>query len=196
VKENPIDRTDWSAGPWDDEPDREQWTTEVGLPGLLVRNRMGALCGYAAVNPGHPFHGIDYAACGRRHGPRCQRSPRSEYPVPISDEWWERVKDDTHCEHTPEAVLEVHGGITYADACAEDGPICHVPAPGEPDDVWWFGFDCGHAFDLAPGMVAHYRTLPGLAGSSPLFDGTYRDVAYVRAEVEGLAHQLRAWEHS
>jgi hypothetical protein len=23
--------------------------------------------------------------------------------------------------------------------------------------VWWFGFDCGHAFDFAPGMEARMR---------------------------------------
>jgi hypothetical protein len=43
------------------------------------------------------------------------------------------------------------------------------------------GFDCSHAGDLSPGrgpQFSHER---------------YRDVAYVRAEVESLAAQLRAF---
>lgn len=76
--------------------------------------------------------------------------------------------------------VDVHGGITYADAC--QGEICHVPKPGEPDDVWWIGFDCSHAFDLVPRMLK-YGHAPGVI---------YRDQAYVEAETRNLADQLRA----
>src|SRR5438067_12443361 len=50
--------------------------------------------------------------------------------------------------------IRVHGGLTYAGACS--GDICHVPRLGEPDDVWWFGFDCSHAGDLAPESEAYF----------------------------------------
>lgn len=45
----------------------------------------------------------------------------------------------------------VHGGLTYAAYCREGATeaegICHVPRPGQPHDVWWFGFDtCQAAF--------------------------------------------------
>lgn len=77
----------------------------------------------------------------------------------------------------------VHGGLTYAEAC--QGSVCHVPKPGEPDDVWWLGFDCGHYQDAVPAMIAMgYRSL-GL-------DGTYRDQAYVTAETKRLADQAMA----
>lgn len=47
-----VDKTSWPPGPWHDEPDRLQWKTAAGLPGLLVRHsRLGHLCGYAAVPP-------------------------------------------------------------------------------------------------------------------------------------------------
>jgi hypothetical protein len=72
--------------------------------------------------------------------------------------------------------VDVHGGLTYADACF--GPICHVPKPGEPDDVWWFGFDCAHGGDSVPSWPRG------------VFAGTYRDLAYVRRETEQLAEQL------
>lgn len=48
-------------GPWADEPDKVQWIDpETGLDCLIVRNPMGALCGYVGVPPGHPWHGADY----------------------------------------------------------------------------------------------------------------------------------------
>src|SRR6476646_948456 len=48
--------------------------------------------------------------------------------------------------------VEVHGGLTYANKC--QGYVCHVPADGMPEDVWWLGFDAGHAWDLTPGLNA------------------------------------------
>ncbi len=71
--------------------------------------------------------------------------------------------------------VSVHGGLTYSDACG--GHVCHVPQPGEPDDVWWLGFDCAHSGDMSPAYDYH---------------GIYRDVAYVRAEVDSLAAQCAA----
>jgi hypothetical protein len=56
----PIDRTGWGPGPWDNEPDRAEWKTSAGLPALIVRSRLGNLCGYVAVPPGHVAHGVHY----------------------------------------------------------------------------------------------------------------------------------------
>jgi len=52
--------------------------------------------------------------------------------------------------------LDVHGGLTFAAPCdvGEHAVICHVPEPGEPDAVWWLGFDCAHAWDYSPGTQA------------------------------------------
>ena len=153
VIEHRIDKTGWDDGPWISEPDRLQWRTEAGLPGLIVRNHFGSLCGYAAVPPDHPLHSRKYEAID----------------------------------------VDVHGGLNYSDCCMETGPVCHVPDPGEPADVWWFGFDCGHAWDLQPGLAARERGLSDFPQN--LYDRlraseTYRDLAYVRAEVESLARQL------
>jgi hypothetical protein len=79
------------------------------------------------------------------------------------------------------AQFDVHGGLTYSDHC--QGGICHVPDPGEPDNIWWLGFDCGHGGDLIPA----YRSITATRG---LFNGTYRNVDYVRAQCESLAEQL------
>ena len=85
--------------------------------------------------------------------------------------------------------LDVHGGLTFADACQEGGHICHAPREGEPSDVWWLGFDCNHSGDFDPGGAA---LLAGLGHGRSWGDGTYRALAYVRSEVESLAEQLRA----
>lgn len=97
--------------------------------------------------------------------------------------------------------VDVHGGLTYADAC--QGRICHVPEPGEPDDVWWFGFDCLHAGDFGPAMHARTRDF-GPPFSSDPYDhakaiaandwtiDVYRTLDYVQAETNRLADQLAA----
>lgn len=139
-----YDRSDWPDEDrgWGDEPDKAQWTDpDTGMACLAVRNKLGAWCGYVGVPPGHPFHGKNYDQC--LHGEVC---PDRE----------DEAKG--YCGKTIEGRLDVHGGITFANGCAEgpdepDHPrICHVPEPGQTGDVWWLGFDCVHAWDYAPGM--------------------------------------------
>jgi hypothetical protein len=142
-----TERTKWGPGPWQNEPDRDEWKTAAGLPGLALRGSFGNWCGYVAVPPGHLAHGQPYDSFR----------------------------------------VSVHGGLTYANAC--QGEICHVPAPGEPDNVYWFGFDCGHYQDVKPGMDALLRTR-GIERPAMIY--TYRTLEYVRAEVEDLAAQLVA----
>lgn len=76
-----------------------------------------------------------------------------------------------------DSVLDVHGGITFTGKCSP--PICHVPKPGMPAEVKWFGFDCGHYLDSWPGRNWQ-------------FDGneSYRDLHYVTEQIKALADQL------
>lgn len=149
-------KSEWGPGPWQDEPDRLEWRHK-GVPCLVRRSpSTGAWCGYAAVEPGHPWHG-----------------------QPELDN------------------VDVHGGLTFASRC--HGDICHVPEPGESDDVWWLGFDCGHAGDDSPGLRAAIRKIDGQlppnlrGGDRLLFEGdVYRDLAYVKGECESLADQVIA----
>lgn len=93
-----------------------------------------------------------------------------------------------HGKDCDDVEAEAHGGLTYAGACS--GHICHVPKPGEPDDVWWLGFDCAHAWDLSPALRAvTSRIYP--QGIPLHSDEVYRDMSYVREKVEGLAVQLQ-----
>jgi GNAT superfamily N-acetyltransferase len=153
----PDDILAWGVGPWVHEPDKVSWTDPLtGRPCLVVRNHMGSLCGYVAVDPGHRLHGVSY--------------------------------NQVDCE------LEVHGGLTFSDKC-DDGPhgrICHIPEPGKPHNVWWFGFDCGHAWDFTP--MLHGPLMQGLGilrHAEPW--AVYRGVGYVITEVQALARQLAAY---
>lgn len=164
-----VDKTTWGPGPWQLEPDKIQWidpTTDLDC--LMVRQeRSGHWCGYVGVAAGHSAFEKGYEAVHERFGP------------------WD---DDTH--------LDVHGGLTFADACREGEPeghgVCHIPEPGRPAHVWWLGFDCAHARDLSPGHAVFHREFdadhPEFAYLRDL--DVYRDRAYVEAEVTSLARQL------
>lgn len=157
-----LDRATWGDGPWQDEPDKEQWPDEAtGYACLIKRTPItGSLCGYVGVPQGHPWHSVGYGEIDDR--------------------------------------VEVHGGLTYSDLCQE-GPegftICHVPAPGEPEPLWWLGFDCAHAGDIMPAMEAQLREIgtplprPSSFADELGFRESYKTVAYVKAECAALAKQ-------
>jgi hypothetical protein len=82
--------------------------------------------------------------------------------------------------------FDVHGGLTFADACqpTEDPSknICHLEETAANKKVWWFGFDCAHSGDTCPGYPS-------------LFPGgyqTYKSIRYVQQQCESLARQLAA----
>jgi hypothetical protein len=243
-----VDKSTWGEGEWQREPDKKQWQdAETGLPCLIVRNNGGALCGYVGVPPGHPWHGKDYSDCTLPTAKPRGRKPRDDEPLPGSDLKMptfiqarmaaKLVCKEEYCQHSPESILEVHGGVTFAAPCAaitreawerwraqllarkdeakqypvgdaagyfrEWGSglesfdqwaemmraraICHLPDPGEPDKVYWFGFDCSHAGDLTPG----YKSLMGSMLSERSSD-RYRPIAYVERQCAELAKQLAA----
>lgn len=161
-----VDKSAWPRGEWHDEPDKIQWPDPAtGLPCLIVRGPSGALCGYVGVSDTHPWHGKEYSAEIGECNENC---------------------DTDYHGHRIDSNIRVHGGLTFSSACASDGDesrhICHVAGPGEPDHVWWFGFDCAHSGDLCPSYERHY-------GGG--YD-SYKNVAYVRREVTKLAEQLAA----
>lgn len=90
---------------------------------------------------------------------------------------------------------DVHGGLSYADVCDdvcfEERGICHLPGPGEPEHLWWVGFDCAQFMDLVPSMARDYADL-GMTDpndGSPGWRSTYRTIAYVKSECARLARQ-------
>lgn len=157
-----TDRKGWPSGPWDTEPDHEIWTDEnTGYVCAIRRVSGGALAGYIAVPAGHPWHGADYDNA-------CEHPDDNGVWLGVSPGW---------------RMVSVHGGLTYSGSSwrdsERDGAGTGLFSDADPD-VWWFGFDCAHAFDLRPGDMALYR--PAVGASD-----VYRDWAYVKANVLGLA---------
>lgn len=89
--------------------------------------------------------------------------------------------------------VDVHGGITFTNSCSphdtEETGVCHIPGAGETDNIWWLGFDCAHSGDFCPGMDAQLKGL-GVRSFQHITRDTYRDLAYVKAHIAGLALQL------
>ena len=71
---------------------------------------------------------------------------------------------------------------------------CHIPLPGESDNVWWLGFDCGHYMDVQPGREAFRKKLgfPALGMTFPdVMQPTYKTEGYVRSLTAELAASLK-----
>lgn len=103
--------------------------------------------------------------------------------VPPGHPWHGKKYDDV--TQKDGNYVEVHGGLTYADKC--QGPICHIAKPGEPDDLWWLGFDCAHSGDLT--IFDIDGVIPDRLRAPIGWHDTYRDLAYVKSETEQLAKQ-------
>lgn len=185
-----VDKSKWPQGEWNDEPDKIQFEDpKTGMPCLIVRNGAGALCGYVGVSKGHPLFGIDYSSCSLKEAkPQGKTEGDDRYGEWMTERLRKRLicNEGGYCSHSPESILDVHGGITFTDFChesPENHGICHIPESGEPDKVWWFGFDCSHSGDFSPA----YQHLS-------VFDRgyeSYKNITYVKREIARLADQLK-----
>jgi hypothetical protein len=83
--------------------------------------------------------------------------------------------------------IEVHGGLTFSSEC--EGMVCHVPKAGEDDEVWWFGWDAAHLYDLIPTMLKFSleHKMPAFADEKKCL---YKDVNFVTEQTIFLADQL------
>lgn len=205
-------RSKWPPGPWDQEPfDKVSWVDEeTNLDCLAVRGPMGSWCGYVGVPPGHPFYGKDYADCTLPTAtPQGETAINTELGEKLGEKYRKHLEErltcgEEYCNHSPQAMLDVHGGITYAGAC--QGNICHH-TEGRPE-VTWFGFDTGHYGDAQPGMLVNSAEMH-VKGHDIFTDHLfwdpeagaivkytehpeyYRRIDYVIGEVQSLAKQLK-----
>lgn len=148
-----VDRSKWGEGPWDAES-LDKMQWRDPISGLPVMIKRGPIGAWCGyVGIEDPDH-------------------------PYFEKDYSNIDGD----------LQVHGGLTFASFCDEgEGDhgerICHIPGPGEPDRVWWLGFDTGHFMDQVPGFTG------------PLFQdlsehGTYKTQEFVTSEVLNLARQV------
>jgi hypothetical protein len=176
--------------PWESEPDSLEFEAE-GLPCAMIRNDIGVWCGYVGVDSNHPLFGLP-----------------TNHPLRLPASWFENRRGfqgagvldvfvfalsgaqlDEACPIS--LAFEVHGGVNYAN----DHVPCH-----EPDERWWFGFDCSHAGDRVPRlnvdmmidqmietMPEKVRDIMRNVCHPPTI---YRDQSYVVSECQSLAAQL------
>ena len=89
--------------------------------------------------------------------------------------------------------IDAHGGLTFAEPCSpgstEGHGVCHIPAPGEPEHVWWFGFDCAHSGDYSPQEARRAIALGYRFKIRP--HQKYRTLRYVQQQCAALAAQLK-----
>lgn len=169
-----VNKARWPRGPWDSEPDKRQWADPAtGLPCMIKRHPgTGNWCGYVGVPEGHPAYEVGYS-----ESISVVAVEPITVTIPVVGSPAVRAAID---------AIKIHDGLSFSDRCEKgDVPaklICHIPAPGEPDKVWWFGFSCGGTFDYMPG------TREGFVDDRI----EYRPQAYVEAECAKLARQLAA----
>lgn len=188
------DKSEWGHGEWQDEPDKVQWRDKAtGLPCLIVRNHSGAWCGYVGLDETHPLHGKGYNDVsvdvhgGLTFAGFCRSHTADDYQkslqrMEVSREEAKKYPVGAAARRLKEWSPVMNDFDAWKKQC-EATYICHIPAPGEPERVWWLGFDCSHLDDVSPAYDHKYE-----------FDSEswYKDIGYVRSEVTKLAAQLKA----
>lgn len=181
-------------GIWQDEPDHIHWVDEeTKLDCLIVRQeKAGHLCGYVGVKPGHPLYKVQYHNCTLPTAKPLTEDQIQEslkqlvewIGKSIEGTWFEKFErskvlcSEGYCNHSPESMFRVHGGITFSGISG--GRITN----GD-DNIWWIGFDCAHSDDKMP-------MLDNLFGET---HGEYRNMFYVINECASLAKQIKEFEN-
>lgn len=178
------------------EPDKryivEREFEHAGYKCVVIFGRIGHRCGYVGIPENHPLYGKGYSEhLNIKKSDVGDREVSGVFPL-----FGACIDKDERIRI--EAYFQCHGGITYA------GGGKHSDYPIE-SDLWWFGFDCGHAGDKADYEYAikkfpkHREELEAILRVHSMcpFDGeVIRTEEYVADECKKLAEQLKEFEES
>jgi len=78
-------------------------------------------------------------------------------------------------------VIEIHGGVTFTN----------MGTHAVFGKKWWVGFDCGHPFDLIPGLYSAVCNKHLDIATKDMLGKHYRNINYVQNECIKLALQLQ-----
>ena len=177
IDETFIDKSSWGPGPWQDEPDKREWVHGEFICQALRQKESGHWCGYVGVDKDHTLFGVNY-----------------DFEMLITDEFKNREIIEGRTSYIDiflnmgctegyiqlGTLIDTHCGLTYAN---------NFPK-GEWDDYWFFGFDCAHADDFAPGALPDMVILFLLIDATDFHQGESRALGYVQREITKLAEQL------
>lgn len=82
--------------------------------------------------------------------------------------------------------LQVHGGITFSGRHEKNEWSLALDLP---DENWWIGFDCNHAFDFVPSMALVANKYEGFSVFGD--DHAYKNIGYVTEQIDHLGQQLK-----
>jgi hypothetical protein len=112
---------------WTTEGNRKHWVdSATGLDCLIVRNHLGALCGYVAVPEAHPWFGANYTElddvdvhggltyCGACAGDVCHDAQKGD-AVAHENVWWLGFDTAHYYDFVPgmPAFTQVNKAATY-----------------------------------------------------------------------------------
>ncbi len=161
-----IDKSAWGDGLWQNEPDAVSWVDgRSGLNCAMMRHPLfGSWLGYVAVEPGHPLHSKSYRDRIPIPSELLDREVMIDRDFGVIEALLNAFEPDDGTASLA-ILLPAHGSITYSEI--------------DTDDFWWFGFDCCHADDWAPGLMTGTRLRE-----------VYRDHDYVYGITTRLAFVL------
>jgi hypothetical protein len=163
-----------SAQPWEDEPDDFAMTAS-GLPVRGYRHEFFRhWCGYVGVPKSHPLYGHHFKDAVP-HPAGFMKRPLAVDEVGVIGLLYGLATHRTWGDgYAPiSLIFTAHGGLSWSDAFSDD------------PEHWYFGFDCGHARDLQPGMLAGHFEQDWYRSVS-----VYRTIQFVQGECLHLAEQL------
>lgn len=118
----------------------------------ILRNHMGALCGYALVPTGHPWWGLedDHEVPAPRELDDDLTAQQAMDDFGVMPTFLAALGGDESMDKFTRSLasqVQVHGGLTWT------GPM---PIEGAPWG-WWLGFDCYHSGDaIDPAHAAEH----------------------------------------
>ncbi len=162
----------------------------AGYKCVVTFNAMGHRCGYVGIPKNHPLYGKEYSDYLEiKKADVGDRKISGIFPLLLAClDKDERIHID--------AYFSVHGGITFADG----GENSNYPIES---DLWWFGFDCGHAGDKAdlnyaiekfPKQAERLKMQKRINDMYPIEGDIIRTEEYVAEECKKLAEQLKEFE--
>lgn len=152
---------------------------EGDFPCAITKSEaLGTLCGYIGVPKCHPWYGQQYSDLNVDVHGGLTYGDHGTVGHPLTVAYLEKRSAEAPLLNFYQRLLDAE-----RDNAGKPRDYPHA----SDLDIWWFGFDCAHLWDLTPGPD---NPKPGTEHLYPLSsEGSYKDEASVRQEIAGLVRQ-------